>query len=255
MLQRPERAAHRRADEVSTTCGAPSRPTTTCRPAGRGRSTRRSTGSSRTRPGSAASTRTWSCRGRRASRTRGALREQFRSRHRRRADDPRSGEASCATSKSTASSRAPIEGTSFLYTFDAKNAKAPTHHTTQYFEMMGQYALYHDGWMLGTKVNRAPWEAFGPAESGPAQQPDVPALQPQQRLQPDRRHRGRESAEGQGNAGEVHRRRRRKYQVFPMDASVVGTDRHAAPEHHRRAHRVHYTRPMIGRRKAIRRCC
>ena len=36
----------------------------------------------------------------------------------------------------------PIEGTSFAYTFDAKNAKAPTQHTTQYFEMMGQWALY-----------------------------------------------------------------------------------------------------------------
>ena len=57
----------------------------------------------------------------------------------------------------------PIEGTSFAYTFDAKNAKAPSRHKTQYFEMMGQWALYNDGWLLSTKVNRAPWEAFGPA--------------------------------------------------------------------------------------------
>ena len=35
----------------------------------------------------------------------------------------------------------PIEGTSFAYTFDAENAKAPSRHTTQYFEMMGQWAL------------------------------------------------------------------------------------------------------------------
>ena len=28
--------------------------------------------------------------------------------------------------------QAPIEGTSFAYTFDAKNAKVPTRHTTQY---------------------------------------------------------------------------------------------------------------------------
>jgi arylsulfatase len=34
--------------------------------------------------------------------------------------------------------RAPIEGTSFLYTFDSANAKAPSRHRTQYFEMMGQ---------------------------------------------------------------------------------------------------------------------
>ncbi len=61
----------------------------------------------------------------------------------------------------------PIEGTSFAYTFDAKNAKAPSRHKTQYFEMMGQWALYHDGWFLSTKVNRAPWEAFGPANPDP----------------------------------------------------------------------------------------
>ena len=61
----------------------------------------------------------------------------------------------------------PIEGTSFAYTFDAENAKAPSRHTTQYFEMMGQWALYQDGWMLSTKVNRAPWEAFGPANPDP----------------------------------------------------------------------------------------
>ena len=61
----------------------------------------------------------------------------------------------------------PIEGTSFAYTFDAKNAKVPSRHTTQYFEMMGQWALYKDGWLLSTKVNRAPWQAFGPANPDP----------------------------------------------------------------------------------------
>ena len=55
--------------------------------------------------------------------------------------------------------QSPIEGTSFLYTFDKENAQAPTRHTTQYFEMIGQWALYHEGWLLSTKVNRAPWEA------------------------------------------------------------------------------------------------
>ncbi|MGL4542556.1 MAG: arylsulfatase, partial [Polymorphobacter sp.] len=63
--------------------------------------------------------------------------------------------------------QAPIEGTSFAYTFDAANANAPTRHKTQYFEMMGQYALYEDGWLLSTEVNRAPWEAFGAANTKP----------------------------------------------------------------------------------------
>jgi arylsulfatase len=33
--------------------------------------------------------------------------------------------------------------------------------------MMGQWALYDDGWLLSTKVNRAPWDAFGRANTDP----------------------------------------------------------------------------------------
>jgi hypothetical protein len=40
--------------------------------------------------------------------------------------------------------QSPIEGVSFAHTFD--DAEAPTHHTTQYFEMFGHRSLYHDGW-------------------------------------------------------------------------------------------------------------
>ncbi len=90
-----------------------------------------------------------------------------RARHRRRADDPRGRRHQGAAEMVDGIKQAPIEGTSFAYTFDAKNAKAPTRHKTQYFEMMGQWALYDDGWFLSTKVNRAPWEAFGPANPDP----------------------------------------------------------------------------------------
>jgi arylsulfatase len=62
----------------------------------------------------------------------------------------------------------PIEGVSFMYTFDAKNANAPSRHTTQYFEMFGDHALYHDGWIASTKVMRPPWVTFGPALLDPA---------------------------------------------------------------------------------------
>jgi arylsulfatase len=49
----------------------------------------------------------------------------------------------------------PIEGVSMLYTF--ADAKADSKHTTQYFEIFGNRAIYHDGWLAGT-VHRAPWE-------------------------------------------------------------------------------------------------
>ena len=49
----------------------------------------------------------------------------------------------------------PIEGVSMVYTF--ANAKAPSTHTTQYFEIFGNRAVYNDGWLAGT-VHRAAWE-------------------------------------------------------------------------------------------------
>ena len=53
--------------------------------------------------------------------------------------------------------QSPIEGVSMMYTFDKKNATAPTTHKTQYFEMFADRAIYHDGWWAGTKVLRPPW--------------------------------------------------------------------------------------------------
>jgi len=49
----------------------------------------------------------------------------------------------------------PMEGVSMVYTFD--NAKAKDRHTTQYFEIAGNRAVYHDGWFART-IHRAPWE-------------------------------------------------------------------------------------------------
>jgi len=52
----------------------------------------------------------------------------------------------------------PIEGVSMAYTWDKANAAAPTRHTTQYFEMLGNRAIYHDGWMALTSPVTIPWE-------------------------------------------------------------------------------------------------
>ena len=49
----------------------------------------------------------------------------------------------------------PIEGTSMLYSFN--DAKAPNKHTTQYFEMTGNRAIYQDDWVART-IHRAAWE-------------------------------------------------------------------------------------------------
>ena len=62
----------------------------------------------------------------------------------------------------------PIEGVSMTYTFDEANADAPSRHKTQYFEMMGDHAIYHDGWIASTKVMRPPWDTMGPVSQDPA---------------------------------------------------------------------------------------
>jgi arylsulfatase len=49
----------------------------------------------------------------------------------------------------------PIQGKSLLATFD--EAKAPDPRTTQYFEMLGNRAIYHDGWYARV-IHKAPWE-------------------------------------------------------------------------------------------------
>lgn len=49
----------------------------------------------------------------------------------------------------------PIEGVSMVYTFDDANAR--DRHTTQYFEIAGNRAIYHEGWLART-IHKAPWE-------------------------------------------------------------------------------------------------
>jgi len=53
----------------------------------------------------------------------------------------------------------PLEGVSLVYTFDKANA--PTRHTTQYFELVGNRAIYKDGWMASTTPLRLPWVTSG----------------------------------------------------------------------------------------------
>ena len=141
--------------------------------------------------------------------------------------------------------QAPIEGTSFAYTFDSTNAKAPTKHKIQYFEMFGQWAIFNDPWLLSTKVNRAPWDAFGPPNLDPlnnqvfqlydlskdfSQSQDVAAQNPD-----------KVKAMRQMFVNEAKR-----YQVFPMNSAVASMI--IAPRPNITAGRTEfvYTEPMTG---------
>lgn len=141
--------------------------------------------------------------------------------------------------------QAPIEGTSFAYTFDKENAKAPTRHKTQYFEMMGQWALYNDGWLLSTKVNRAPWDAFGPANTDPLNN-QVLELYDLTKDFSQSQNIADQNPDKVKEMKELFIAEARKYQVFPMDASVAA--RIVAPRPNITAGRSEfvYTRPMVG---------
>lgn len=139
--------------------------------------------------------------------------------------------------------QSPIEGVSMLYTFDAKNAKAPSTHKTQYFEMMGDRAIYHEGWLASTKVMRAPWDMASPAKDPMTfpwelydlskdwtQFQDVAAQHPDKVKQMQA----------------LFMEQAKKHQVLPLDTSVV--TRMIAPRPSLTAGRdvFTWTRPLIG---------
>jgi len=114
--------------------------------------------------------------------------------------------------------QSPIEGVSLAYTFDAKNATAPSTHKTQYFEMMGDRALYHEGWLASTKVMRPPWDVVAAVKdpmtypwelydlnSDWTQSTDIAAKHPEKLKQ----------------LQAMFMQEAKKYQVLPLDTSVV----------------------------------
>jgi arylsulfatase len=140
--------------------------------------------------------------------------------------------------------QSPIEGVSMVYTFDAKNADAPSTRKTQYFEMMGDHAIYHEGWIASTKVMRPPWVIAGGVGSDPASYPwelydltkdwtqaeDVAAEHPEKLKEMQ----------------ELFWKEAEKYQVLPLDATVA--TRLIAPRPSITAGRdvFTWTRPLAG---------
>src|SRR5450631_1003274 len=139
----------------------------------------------------------------------------------------------------------PIEGTSFLYTFDAANAKLPSRHKTQYFEMMGQWALYQDGWIMSTKVDRAPWEAFGAANADPLNNQVFQLYN----LNKNFNQSEDIAAQHPDKVAEMRKmfvEEAKKYQVFPLDASVGARVAAQRPSLTAGLSELVYLRPMTG---------
>jgi arylsulfatase len=111
--------------------------------------------------------------------------------------------------------------------------------------MMGQWALYHDGWFLSTQVNRAPWQAFGRANPDPLNNQVFQLYN----LNKDFNQTDDIAAKYPKKVAEMRKRfvaEAKKYRVFPLDASVAA--RMVAPRPNITAGRSEfvYTRPMTG---------
>jgi arylsulfatase len=141
--------------------------------------------------------------------------------------------------------QAPIEGTSFAYTFDAANAKEPSHHKVQYFEMMGQWAIYNEGWFMSTKVNRAPWEAFGKANTDPLNN-QVLELYNLNTDFSQSKNIADKYPEKVKEMKKLFIEEAKKYQVFPMDASVAARVIAPRPNITSGRNEFVYTTPMVG---------
>ena len=118
----------------------------------------------------------------------------------------------------------PVEGVSLAYTFD--NPAAAGHRTTQYFELLGNRAIYHDGWIAAARSGLIPWAygqriAFKPQPwelynlaADYSEADDVAAGHPD-RLQA---------------LQALFREEAEKFQVFPLDPRVGGRQhRNSAP--------------------------
>jgi Sulfatase len=115
--------------------------------------------------------------------------------------------------------QSPIEGVSMRYTFDKANEKAPSTHKTQYFEMFGNYAIYHDGWIASGKVTRPPWVTFGPANLNPSK-----ATWELYDLGKDWTQADDVAAKNPAKVKEMENifwAEAKKYQVLPLDASIA----------------------------------
>ena len=177
VLQRREGRPQARCSSGSTT-SARGRRTTTTRSAGRTPCAPRSSGPSRSPATTAARATAWSSRGRRGSRPRASSAPSGTTA----STSCRRFSTSCGRAAPTSVNgvtQKPIEGVSMAYTF--ADAKAPSTRTTQYFEMLGNRAIYHDGWVACTTPLVPPWEP-GAADGGRDHRLQVGALRHRQGL-------------------------------------------------------------------------
>ena len=132
----------------------------------------------------------------------------------------------------------PIEGVSMAYTFDSANANAPSKRDTQYFEMFGNRALYHDGWIAATVPPQPPWLM------GTAKMPDLMTGYKWElyNIADDYSENNDLAAKNPDKLKELQALfmdEAKKYQVFPLDNSIL--ERALAPRPSATSGRTEFT--------------
>ncbi|HEX2973884.1 MAG TPA: sulfatase-like hydrolase/transferase, partial [Tepidisphaeraceae bacterium] len=141
--------------------------------------------------------------------------------------------------------QSPIEGVSFAYTFDKANAEAPSRHETQYFEMFGDHAIYHKGWIASTKVTRPPWEILGGDNPDPLNSSTWELYD----LTKDWTQSNDIAAQNPDKVKEMKQlflQEAKKYQVLPLDTSVATRVVQPRPNITAGRSEFVYTKPMTG---------
>jgi arylsulfatase len=113
----------------------------------------------------------------------------------------------------------PIEGVSMAYSL--ANASAPSTRTSQYFEMLANRGIYHDGWMASTTPLRLPWAKV--SLDAPTPDPDD--------FQWELYHVAEDFSQANDVAAQnpaklkelqaIFDREAKKYNVYPLDASFA----------------------------------
>ena len=113
----------------------------------------------------------------------------------------------------------PIQGTSLVYTFNDSNSD--TRHPTQYFELVANRGIYHEGWMANTAPKRLPWAkvTLGVASANPDD-----FEWELYHVEEDFSQANNLAAENPAKLKElqtVFDREAKKYNVYPLDASFA----------------------------------
>jgi Sulfatase len=106
----------------------------------------------------------------------------------------------------------PMHGTSMMYSFD--DAKAAERHETQYFEMLCNRGIYHNGWTAVTRHGNLPWVVTG---SQPPLREDVWELYDTTKDWSQAHDLAKHMPEKLANLKQLFEFEAMKYNVFPLD--------------------------------------